>query len=48
MAKKTEDTPQPAAKKDTNLLVPTRYTIPPQPMTKAETIKYIDELKKKI
>jgi hypothetical protein len=49
--KKTADE-KPAAKKpskkDSELLVPTRYTIPPCPMTRAETLAYVDKLKKQL
>ena len=52
MAKKKADDEKPAVKKptkkDAEVLVPTRYTIPPCPMTRAETLAYVDKLKKQL
>ena len=36
------------AKKQSELLVPTRYTIPPCPMTRKDTVAYLDKLKKEL
>ena len=36
------------SKKDAELLVPTRYTIPPCPMSRADTLAYVDKLKKEL
>jgi hypothetical protein len=37
-----------ASKKDAEVLVPTRYTIPPEPMSRAKTLEYVDKLKKSL
>ena len=36
------------AKKQSELLVPTRYTIPPCPMSRKDTVAYLDKLKKEL
>ena len=36
------------SKKDAELLVPTRYTIPPCPMSRTDTLAYVDKLKKEL
>tara|TARA_R110002020_G_scaffold302595_2_gene518008 strand:- start:35257 stop:35430 length:174 start_codon:yes stop_codon:yes gene_type:complete len=57
MAKKKPAAKKPAAKKpaakkpskkDAELLVPTRYTIPPCPMSRKDTLSYLDKLKKEL
>ena len=52
MAKKKATDEKPAAKKpskkDSELLVPTRYTIPPCPMSRRDTLAYVDKLKKEL
>ena len=37
-----------SSKKDSELLVPTRYTIPPCPMSRKDTLAYVDKLKKEL
>ena len=34
--------------KQAEILSPTRYTIPPEPMSRKDTLAYIDKLKKQI
>lgn len=47
--KTTDETPAAKpSKKDAVLLVPTRYTIPPCPMSRADTLAYVDKLKKEL
>ena len=52
MAKKKPAAKKPAAKKpskkDAEVLVPTRYTIPPCPMSRKDTLSYLDKLKKEL
>jgi hypothetical protein len=52
MAKKKAADEKPAAektsKKDAEMLVPTRYTIPPCPMSRKDTLAYVDKLKKEL
>ena len=52
MAKKKAVAAKPAAKKpskkDAEVLVPTRYTIPPCPMSRKDTLAYLDKLKKEL
>ena len=52
MAKKNAVAATPAAKKpskkDAEVLVPTRYTIPPCPMSRKDTLAYLDKLKKEL
>ena len=36
------------SKKDAEVLVPTRYTIPPCPMSRKDTLAYLDKLKKEL
>ena len=47
MAKKKAASKTPS-KKDAELLVPTRYTIPPCPMSRKDTRAYIDKIKKEL
>jgi hypothetical protein len=53
MAKKKATGEKPAvdkkpSKKDAEVLVPTRYTIPPCPMSRKDTLAYVDKLKKEL
>lgn len=36
------------SKKDSEILVPTRYTIPPQPMSRKDTKAYVAKLAKEL
>ena len=57
MAKKKPAAKKPAAKKpaakkpskkQSEILVPTRYTIPPEPMSRKDAVAYLDKLKKEL
>jgi len=51
MAKKkpaAEPAEKASGKKDSEVLVPTRFTIPPQPMTRKETKAYLAKLAKEL
>ena len=47
MAKKKPAAKKPS-KKQSEILVPTRYTIPPCPMSRKDTLAHIDKLKKEL